>query len=181
MYVFTYICTYTCVEHVRVNTRCEFFVLARVQLLLCPRWVLCTHCNLTFVCTHTNVYKKWSKRFLCICAVAYILNTVHPIWYTNTHSCIYIYLPTYVCSRSLLPEGCVDVFCERDLNCKEAYLSISRLLKIIGLFCKRAICKILYSAKVTYNLRSLLICAVACCCLKVVWMFLALVPLDLTK
>jgi len=33
--------------------------------------------------------------FMYIHIYTYIHNTVHPIWYTNTHSCTYIYIRTY--------------------------------------------------------------------------------------
>jgi len=47
----------------------------------------------------------------------------------------------------------IQVDSEGGVTCMYGVPTISRLLKIIGLFCKRALYKRLYSAKETYNFK----------------------------
>ena len=64
---------------------------------------------------------------------------------------IYIYIYIYICLYIYIyfPLLCSLVF---PLLCSYGMASVSRIDKIIGLFCKRDLCTRLYSAKETYNL-----------------------------
>ena len=72
----------------------------------------------------------------------------------NIHTHIYIYIPVHICIYAYI------YIYMRYITCNTSFISrrhhggvatISRLLKTLGLFCKRALLKRQYSAKETYN------------------------------
>jgi len=103
---------------------------------------------------------------LTICRI-HTLTTCHHIYVVSIHwlyvvSLYWLYVVIYVVSIHWLPSLTRVRFfmCISTMTCSCTWqvvsiywLSISRLLKIIGLFCKRALQKRLYSTKETYNFK----------------------------
>jgi len=65
--------------------------------------------------------------------------------------CVYIYTQSHMSTHTHTTHMCVVCVCV--VRSTYGVASISRLLEIIGLFCKRAQLKRLYSAKETYILK----------------------------
>jgi len=86
---------------------------------------------------------------MCVCVYACVYMGAHLFVYMNTGGWLYI-CPTVT---ALIISALSST---RILRCDPVYYGVAtmgRLLKIIGLFCKRAIYKKLHSAKETYNFK----------------------------
>jgi len=96
-----------------------------------------------FSCRHTNTH-------------IYTYTHTRTQTHTHTHTYTYTYIPVifiYLSIHSLSLSSCLTFFHVYGVA------TISRLPKIIGLFCKRALQKRRYSAKETYNFKEHTICS----------------------
>jgi len=117
-------------------------------------------------CVHEDIYSwhsthHWlTPNIMCICTRTCVVNTDIYSWHVTHHwltpnislTCngVVLYTRLYTHSRAIVVLSSFAQIC--------AYMSygvatISRILKIIGLFCKRALQKRLYSAKETYDFK----------------------------
>jgi len=92
-----------------------------------------------------------TTRYVCVFACVCVCVCM------NIYICVYIYI--YICIY-VREYTCIYIYTPLQAVCPcYGVATISRLLEFIGLFCKKALYKRLYSTKETYNLRSLLIVA----------------------
>ena len=129
-----------------------------------------------WIYTHVKVSTKYYE-YMCICAgvhIQYLLVYTYVYVYTYLYSCyvqVYTYVHLYYSSTRLFVymyicniytangpsrAGCPGQFGTALNYCTYAcgVASVSSIDQIIGLFCKRALQKRLYSAKDTYNLNT---------------------------
>jgi len=106
-----------------------------------------------YICMHTckrkNVYVTYI--YICMYTCIYIYVYIFVYMYTYIHTCMYICAYRYV-------YPCIYVYIQTETfswrQCKRHEVaSSSRLLKSIGVFCKRATQKRQYSAKETCNFK----------------------------
>ena len=107
-------------------------------------------------------------RFSSTCKILKNAERQEVVKYTYTHTCVYIYIYIYIQMCILVFHLCIYIyiytyrFSSTCIRCRVSrgdwiYMygvaTISRLLQILDLFCKRALLKRLYSAKETYNFK----------------------------
>ena len=104
----------------------------------------------------------YSCMYLCmnVCMYAYMYAIASACIRLSDCACKCLCMYAFALLR-VSPQVCIYAFMNVGLSCGEYFCvwywyrvsTISRLLKIIGLFCKRALEKRLYSAKETYNFK----------------------------
>jgi len=143
VFVFLCVCARVCVC-VRVCTRVCVCVCACVRVCMC----VCMR-----MCPYTSMYeyihvKIWMCVCVCVCVRACVFVFV-------CNLCVCTFAGTWNVSTYCFVLGCRWMYGKCIWFNSTAYgvATISRFLKMIGLFCKRALQKRLYSAKETYNFK----------------------------
>jgi len=116
----------------------------------------------TYIYVHTYI-RTYMHRHTCMHAYIIIYESTDDM-YKYIHTYTYTYMHAYICTHvrartsthtfkyPTKRQPCVFVWRLKMWICFKV-ATISRLLKIVGLFCKRALLKRRYSAKETYNFK----------------------------
>ena len=107
-----------------------------------------------YLCVFVHMY---THICMCICIHIYMYIYMYKHMYIYTYECIYMYIRMYICPWEITLKS-EYIFGDRKHpvdDKEEGYgeAKLRRLLKIIGLFCKRVLSSRRYSAKETYNLK----------------------------
>jgi len=87
--------------------------------------------------------------YTCMYVYIYMAGKAEMNAYTNTYLYMYVYINIYICMQWIYTQTYICTY----HRWWYGVATISRLIQLIGLFCKRALWKRLNSAKETYNFK----------------------------